>query len=487
MANDLPLIPGQAPNPAPDEAFQGLHQFVGLQNAARAAVRPTPLPSPSNPVTGSTPQSTLSAAMSRARWNFVPGNGLGTSWQSSPTGASYFHDPSAAAGFLRPPSGTPGVPTPTTPGMPDMSLTVPNLQPRSVLARNPLGAAGATAAAPVVTPTINSAASDGSATTQPQPQPQPQLQAPATRAGVTVGGRALPFGAMVNGVPTFSDGSRGIPRTMSDTQIQSLGSTLNTASAPLAPLASDVLGYTPSTNQMVDQRVAQLQRQQPITGSRPTAQDFADAERQDIASGDWRSAAGTVAHNLMVDGSTGSGTQRRAALTRLGALMGGVNQDESLAGQQATQANQFANATNLENLRGQYGLADAGLRAQQATTLAQLRRRPQLITSADGTVNAYDPVTGKASPVSSTTGTPLRAAVTHADPQVQRTNALVDQLNKGTQEFAKNFLPSQQQPTPSAQQFQQWRLQSARAMGLPIVSNKNGQFMANVNGQWINI
>ena len=87
------------------------------------------------------------------------------------------------------------------------------------------------------------------------------VAAPAPAAidsGVTLpGGRKLAYGAMVNGVPTFSDGSGGmggkpgsIPVTMNKTDIASLGNRLNIVPAtaftqPGAGVVADAAGAGP--------------------------------------------------------------------------------------------------------------------------------------------------------------------------------------------------------------------------------------------------
>jgi hypothetical protein len=484
--DDLPEIPGGNDTGAP-QVGQGFRQLLDASSALQSAVRPS-----RDPITDQTPQSTLRRAVGNARWNFAPTSDGGAAWQSSPGGMTTFHE--APSDFLRPARG------PQSAGAvaAGAALTAANpvqVPDVGVPARAPVLSRHGNAAVASTTPPVALAAP--AAAVPPQTllgSPAPataapaaaQLAAPSARAGgVTVGGRALGYGAMVNGVPTFSDGSNGIPRTMTDDQIQQLGSRLSRADAgALAqPLASDALGYTPSTEQMVNQRIATLRRNQPITGSRPSAADFAQSEREAIASGDWRSAAGTVAHNLMVDAQTVSRPQRQLALARLQALQGGVNQDEALAGQQATQAAQFENAQNLENLRGQYGLAEGAQRAR----LAQLTRQGHAVTLADGTLALMDPLTGQITPSRLGSGQAGRALVSKDDAASKRTDALIDQLNKGAQTFAKNWLPSKDQPAPTPEMYQQWRLQSARSMGLPLAHNQAGQYVANINGQWVQI
>lgn len=267
----------------------------------------------------------------------------------------------------------------------------------------PLGQAGASA-----TPRAQTTrpSTDPSKLPAPAADPASAVVKPGS-TGITFNGQKLPYGAMVNGVPTFSDGSNGIARTMTDDQIKNLGSRLNIATAPLEPLASDTLGYTPSNDQMVSQRMAQLQRFQPVTGSRPSATDFAQAERDAVASGDWRSAAGTVAHNLDIDAQYGGAAGKTKAMLGRQALFAGINQGETAADQQAARTQQAGDAMDLENLRGQWGMADTTQKAR----LAQLTRTGKPVTLADGTMGLQDPITGVVTPSTMADGTVARALV----------------------------------------------------------------------------
>lgn len=302
-----------------------------------------------------------------------------------------------------------------------------------------------------------------------------------------VDGTRLPYGAMVDGVPTFSDGSGGIRRTVTNETIRTLGDRLQTAPSPKAPLASDVLGYTPTPEQ-----AASLVRPTavPITGSRPTAQQFAASERDAIASGDWRSAAGTVASNLQKDAQyAGTPRLRRAAAQTLGAQLAGSLR----AGEQAVGANneaaidsaRNANALALENLRGQYGLQQGALDTARTLLTRQL---PQT-TLADGTIALVGP-DGVATPARLPDGAPARAAVTRDDSATKRENDILDQLGKGVQaqmeEHAKAqaLLPESERQPVTPQQIADWRNLQAKALGLNVVRNKAGEQMVYLNGAW---
>jgi hypothetical protein len=311
----------------------------------------------------------------------------------------------------------------------------------------------------------------------------------------TTDGRHLPYGAMVNGVPTFSDGSSGIPgvagsipRTMTDETIRNLGANLQTAPAPKAPLASDVLGYTPTSEQAAALRQPAAQ---PITGSRPTAAQFAASDRDAIASGDWRSSAGTVANNLTMDAQyAGTPRLRRAAATAAGAqLAGGLRAGEQAATADAEAANGAAQrngALAVENLRGQYGLQQSALETARAVLTRQL---PQT-TLQDGTI-AQIGQNGVVTPTRLPDGTPARTAVTRDDSATRRENDLLDQVAKGVQTQmeehtkAQALLPENERTQASPKQIADWRGQQARAVGLPLVTNpKTGEQQVFLNGSW---
>lgn len=343
------------------------------------------------------------------------------------------------------------------------------------------GAAPAAAAAPAATIT-----------------PPPAAAAPA--GGVDIGGRHLNVGAMVNGVPTFSDGSGGgsIPRTMSNEQIAGYGDHLSRADAGAlgGVLASDVTGAPVSTAD----RVATLVRNTPvpITGSRPTAQQFADADRINIATRDPRSAAGTAARNLAIDAQYGSPRLRRmaeAALAQLSAGTSAAGQTAQL-GEQQQAAIGAQGAAELANTdaRGRNALQAIQLQGanQLADTALTARLRPpeagQVVQAEDGSYAVVDPRTAGARAVLNKEGKPLRGAQVKSDATTARANTLLDNLGKTTSamvsEFQKNqaLLPPDQQQAPPIAQF---REQAARAQGLPVAYDKAGTAYTQINGQWM--
>lgn len=366
-------------------AFQGARQFIDASHAVQDWAQ------------GKTP----SSAPPAMRWNTSFGPN-GAHWSDSPEpGTGSFHDPSELNDFLRPTTGPLSAAAVAARNAYPLS-PIPAPRPDIGPAINPLqGSAQAAPSAPsavLKTPAAAAAAANGQGSLDGS-KPD-AASTPAT--GVTIGGRHLPYGAMVNGVPTFSDGTHGIARTMSDDQIKSLGDRLNIGN--YSALASDALGYTPSSAQMVGQDLAQLRRYQPITGSRPSAADFAASDRNAILRGDWRSAAGTTAHNLAVDASEGGRAQQVAYQQGLSSLLGGVSQAAQDDAASQARADQADNAMNLENLRGQYGLADT----RQKAALERFTRKGSPVTLADGTLGLLDDATGMVTPAKMPSGQPVR-------------------------------------------------------------------------------
>lgn len=308
--------------------------------------------------------------------------------------------------------------------------------------------------------------------------------------GVTVTGadgtpRKLSYGAMVDGVPTFSDGTGSTPRTVSDEQIADLGSRLNVApAANLAmPLASDAAGRTLSTEDGVRLAASRLQRPGSSAPNAALQSMLARSEANAIASGDWRSASGTVAHNLGVDATSGTPRQRRIAEQQLAALQTGAQQRAQTAAEQAG-ANERTAAS------------EAGANARTAATEAGATQRAaltrpvgQTVPLADGTLGILHPG-GTVTAATGADGKPVKTAKTGADQQ--RTQAIIDQLNKGAQQqlaaLTKQMLPGPDGTVAQVapEQVQQIRAQQAQLMGLnPQVNPKTGELVGYINGQWM--
>ncbi|CAM5608938.1 hypothetical protein RLIN73S_00973 [Rhodanobacter lindaniclasticus] len=236
-------------------------------------------------------------------------------------------------------------------------------------------------------------------------------------------GRALGYGAVVNGVPTFSDGTGGMPATMDKAAMGQLAQERSISRADVGAagnvLASDVTGAPVSTAD----RVASLVRNTnvPITGSRPTAQQFADADRINIATRDPRSAAGTAARNLTIDAQYGSPRLRRMAEQALAQLSAGTSNAGQAAqlGEQQQAAIGAQGATELANTdaRGRNALDAIQLQGanQLADTALSARLRPpqagQIVQAADGSYTVVDPRTAASTPVLGKDGKPLRGAL----------------------------------------------------------------------------
>lgn len=460
----LPDIPGTGTGLARPQAFQGARQLAGLSDAFHQSIAARRAP-----VTDQTPVSELQRRVAGTRFNFTPGNGNGASWQDSPDGLRTFHD--EPTGFLRPrtgPESAAAVGQRTELANLAGPVQVADLPARPVLA---LPGGVTTTAAPVRRPA-------GAAALAPAaPAPAATLQRPSAGAAPPAG---LP-GELVDGVRVLSDGSHGIARTVTDQQIKDAAASINVAPAPLAPLASDVLGYTPTSSDMANRRLAQLTR--PVTGARPTEADFAASERNAIASGDPRSAAGTAASNLRQDAAYARTPRlRRIAEAQLDSLSAGAQQSGALAQQgeqqQAVLDAQGQNALDVADLQGQYGLAEA-------KTQLQRPRAGNPVTLADGTLALQDPYNGQVTRSIGPDGKPARAMVTRDDSATRRTQEIQDQLARTAAELAKNYLPPPGSPADAPPPYGQFREQAARLQGLSVVKNKAGDQLVNINGQWM--
>lgn len=232
---------------------------------------------------------------------------------------------------------------------------------------------------------------------------------PASETGVTVpDGRKLPYGAMVNGVPTFSDGSGGfaghaasIPRTMTDAEISSLGGRLNTVPASALTNAVD-----PYSGQSSDQAVASLVRGGQGSKFGISPQQDAAADLAAVSNQDPRSTLGRAALNASRSANAASTTlQRKAALGNLAnlqdavaktalenisdpAALARVNAENQATLQRQTLANQgdiarqnLANEGDLAraDLTGQYDVLSRMAQGQTKTTLTDKDLNAQAI------------------------------------------------------------------------------------------------------------
>lgn len=236
-----------------------------------------------------------------------------------------------------------------------------------------------------------------------------------TSDGTTsISGRPIPYGATINGVRTYSDGSGSVPATMGVSDLAQLArgerlTTIPSGAAPafgpngsfVAESGGTVLsrgaapaGYSggqarPQPNAAAGSDVAaNLYRpQRPIlpaqAGPSPLElQRYAASDAAAIASGDPRSSLGIAARNLRSQMQYGTRAERAAAAKQLEALSGGVQrgyeQNADLAQRNAAEA--LRAATELER---------ASIGADSAQQVARITRpRPQFdrVTLDDGRV-----------------------------------------------------------------------------------------------------
>lgn len=199
--------------------------------------------------------------------------------------------------------------------------------------------------------------------------------------GVTLpDGRKLSYGAMVNGVPTFSDGSGGmpgspgtIPRTMTQDDIKALGARLPTVPAGAAP-AAFLQSPAAFNSDNTDANVAAILRSRQggkfgITPAMNAAADLAAVTNQDP-----RSTLGRAAMNAGRRAAAAPTVlQRKSALDDLAGLTASVraNALATTQGQNAlaTANAEGQNALQRANLGGQFDLA--GVRERNAGDLAR--------------------------------------------------------------------------------------------------------------------
>lgn len=182
-----------------------------------------------------------------------------------------------------------------------------------------------------------------------------------TETGVSLAdGRKLQYGAMVNGVPTFSDGTAGVARTMSDAEIQGLGDRLNVV--PATAFTRPVPAFNSDSTEA---NVTNILRSRQggkfgITPEQSAAADLAAVTNQDA-----RTTLGRAALNASRRANAASTTlQRKAALGDLAGLREGVIKNAALGIDNAA-ALERTNAANQATLQRQ-ALANTGALDQQA-------------------------------------------------------------------------------------------------------------------------
>lgn len=220
----------------------------------------------------------------------------------------------------------------------------------------------------------------------------------------SVGGRPLGYGATIDGVRTFSDGTAGVPATMTRPQIDALaaGSNLTRADSGVGGnIGSEALGGMPVLGGF-----GALTRPNVDAYARAKADQIgaamdAQSDLRSILTRDPRSALGSAMRNLDVE--AGSYTPRPGANARTEAAI--IN----------SVAAPFASATKL----GETSLQDAGAtERQRISTAGQLEgdriraadRNPQTIDLADGTLGIVRP-NGMVSLATDASGNPVRPQV----------------------------------------------------------------------------
>lgn len=310
---------------------------------------------------------------------------------------------------------------------------------------------------PIPLPRVTSAAPAASAApiapmpslSQPQPRLNPTtaviaadgaLRAPS--GATSVNGRQLGYGAMVNGVRTFSDGSGGPgapPATMTKAQIDALGneSRLSRADAgtgggigseafrlalPAAggSAASNALAGTPELGSAAGYA---LTRPTPAQGGvfhMPPAASQAASDLASIVGRDTRSPLGLAMRNFDVEVKGRTHPGRAGAMQALAApAMEGLRQAGAIEqeGQQQTGANARAQLD-----------ANAGIQRE----IIARRPQPQNITLADGSLGIQGPdgvvrsaIDAQGNPVRPQVGKPAMDLPTYGKMLSENTNRLL--------------------------------------------------------------
>lgn len=295
------------------------------------------------------------------------------------------------------------------------------------------------------------------------------VRRPASETGVTLpDGRKLPYGAMVNGVPTFSDGTGGfaghpssIPRTMTDAEIRGLGDRLN-----IVPASTFTRGVPAFNSDDSEANIAAIMRSNQGGKFGTTPEMSAAADLAAVANQDPRTTLGRAALNASRRANAAPTTlQRKAALTDLAGLNTAVQRNAAaLIDNAAAQgrANTEAGAT----LKRQ-SLANTGALQQQALQNEGELARTDL-------AGRYGLATTLASPKKTGEMTP---------------RDYMTQLNTGVQAQIKNYndqqalLPADQRQPLTDAAITEMRAIQAKALGLRVGTAANGQRVVEINGQ----
>ena len=410
----------------------------------------------------------------------------------------------AGEGALRPAAGafSASNPQPTVDAGGNLTTPAPIARPTPTLAPTNPAARAATeiaAAAPVlatVTPATAANASDlaltrpgavraGGSTTAPQ--------------ATSVNGRPLGYGAEVNGVRVFSDGSGGAnapARTMTDAQVAGLanGNRISVADSGVGgnisgeaaggltrpgSAAAGVLAGTPELGSadglaLVRPRAGAVDPAAAARANQATAEANAASDLASIATRDGRSVLGRAARTAAIDANSsfGTPTSRRlaydATLTGLNAKVGG---DLKSAGDLTRATLEDQGATRRAGIN-----ADASI----AGDLLRNRPTPTQVPLADGTLGLLGP-DGVIRPARDAAGKPVRGLQTKDDATTKRTAELEDAMSKTASTLlAGSTLGAAATP----EQIGQARLQAAQLHGFPTATGPNGQKIVQINGEW---
>ncbi|MGH8152074.1 MAG: hypothetical protein ACREPF_04980 [Rhodanobacteraceae bacterium] len=293
---------------------------------------------------------------------------------------------------------------------------------------------------------------------------------PAAETGVTLpGGRSLPYGAMVKGVPTFSDGSGGIngqpgsiPRTMTDAEMAGLGERLNTVPSTAFTDAAPAFN-----SENTEQNVQAILRSRQggkfgITPDMHAASDLAAVVNQDP-----RSPLGRAALNASRRaGAAATVLQRTSALGALQGLQATVARHGAL-GIEGAGASDRANVEAQTALQRQ-GLVNQGELARQGLANEGEWARTDL-------AGKYDLLGALVKPNSHT------GEMTDKD--------YLTTLNQGVQDPMKAYqdqqalLPAGQRQRLTDAMIAEMRAIQAKAMGLRVGTDGNGRRVMQLNGR----
>lgn len=220
------------------------------------------------------------------------------------------------------------------------------------------------------------------------PPIKPAVTTPADSGATSISGRPLGYGANVNGVRTFSDGTGGIPATIADTQVGVLANKVNRADAGIGggigteanggtlDLSAGAITPTGRPAAAVDP----IARAQAINA---TAEQNAASDIASIANRDPRSVLGSAARNAAVDARSVGGVKGATALS------------DALTGLYGVAEKPLASASSL----GDISVRDAGeMSRAQLQSRTDLQREgiartplPERVPLADGTLGILGP------------------------------------------------------------------------------------------------